>query len=133
MTSLFSKIIKGEIVAQRYFENERIIAIQDLYPAAPVHILIIPKKEIRDLQSVSIEDLPLIGEIITVAQKLAREFKILDGYKLIVNNGPSAGQTIFHLHFHLNLQTDDLKAMLHRNAKKPHPKLLKFAKFWIDL
>ncbi len=61
MTSIFSKIIRGEINAHRYFENERIIAIQDLYPAAPVHILIIPKKEIRDLQSVSPEDLPLIG------------------------------------------------------------------------
>jgi len=101
MTSIFGKIISGEIPATKVFENERIIAIKDLHPAAPVHILIIPKKEIRDLQSVAPEDLPLIGEIVTVAQELANQFNITDGYKLIVNNGPKAGQTIFHLHFHL--------------------------------
>lgn len=101
MTSIFGKIISGEIPADKVFENDRIIAIKDLHPAAPVHLLIIPKKEIRDLQSVTPGDLPLIGEMITVAQQLAKQFNISDGYKLVVNNGPKAGQTIFHLHFHL--------------------------------
>jgi histidine triad (HIT) family protein len=60
-----------------------------------------PKKEIRDLQSVSAEDFPLIAEIISVVQQLARQFNISDGYRLITNNGSKGGQVIFHLHFHL--------------------------------
>lgn len=101
MTTIFGKIIAGELPATKVFENERIIAIKDLYPKAPVHLLIIPKKEIPDLQSVSAEDLPLIAECMSVAQKLAAEYKITDGYRLIVNNGSLAGQTVYHLHFHL--------------------------------
>ncbi len=101
MTSIFSKIIKGEIPSEKVFENERLIAIKDIHPAAPVHILIIPKKEIKDLQSVKPEDLPLIGEIVSVAQQLATQFGIADGYRLLTNNGKQAGQAIFHLHFHL--------------------------------
>ena len=101
MTTIFSKIILGEIPAEKVFENENILAFKDIHPAAPVHILIVPKKEIPDLQSVSQEDLPLIGEIMVVAQKLAKQFKITDGYRLLTNNGPLAGQTISHLHFHL--------------------------------
>ena len=87
--------------SEKVFENDRILAIKDIAPVAPVHILIIPKKEIADLQSVSKEDLPLIGEIIAVAQELAKKFKVTDGYRLLTNNGRGAGQVIFHLHFHL--------------------------------
>ena len=101
MTTIFAKIIKGEIPAEKVFENERIVAFKDINPAAPIHILIVPKKEIPDLQSVSQEDLPLIGEIIQVAQALAQRYEIADGYRFLTNNGPHAGQTIFHLHFHL--------------------------------
>lgn len=100
MTTIFAKIIKGEIPCEKVFENERILAIKDIHPVAPVHILIMPKKEIPDLQSVKPEDYPLIGEIASVAQKLAKEFN-LDGYRLLTNNGSTAGQIIFHLHFHL--------------------------------
>lgn len=99
--NIFSKIIKGELPADKVFENERIVAFKDISPSAPVHILIVPKKEIPDLQSVSPEDLPLIGEVVAVAQTLAERFGITDGYRLITNNGVAAGQTIFHLHFHL--------------------------------
>ena len=101
MTTIFSKIVLGEIPADKVFENDRIVAFKDINPAAPIHILIIPKKEIPDLQSVSNEDLALIGEIVAVAQELAARYKITDGYRLITNNGPHAGQTISHLHFHL--------------------------------
>jgi len=101
MTTLFSKIIRRELPADIVFENERIIAIADLYPVAPVHLLIIPKKEIFDLQSVTAEDLPLIAEMMAVAQALAVQFNIPKGYRLITNNGAAAGQVIFHLHFHL--------------------------------
>jgi histidine triad (HIT) family protein len=101
MTSIFGKIIKGELPAEKVFENERILAIKDLHPKAPVHLLIMPKKEIKDLQSVQEEDLPLIAEIIAVGQKLAKEFGVEQGYRFISNIGPDGGQVIFHLHFHL--------------------------------
>jgi histidine triad (HIT) family protein len=99
--TIFGKIIAGELPCEKVFENERILAIKDRYPAAPVHILIMPKKEIPNLQALQPEDFPLISEIISVAQKLAKEFEIEDGYRLLSNNGEEAGQTIFHLHFHL--------------------------------
>lgn len=101
MTTIFEKIIKREIPSDIVFENERIIAIKDIHPAAPVHLLIISKKVIPDLQSVTKEDLPLVSEMITVAQSLATKFGIIKGYRLLTNNGTPAGQSIFHLHFHL--------------------------------
>ncbi len=101
MATVFGKIIKGELPSEKVFENERILAIKDLYPIAPVHLLIIPKKEIADLQSLQPEDLSLLNEIVLVAQQLAKQFKIENGYRLLTNNGSEAGQTIFHLHFHL--------------------------------
>jgi histidine triad (HIT) family protein len=101
MTTVFGKIIRGEIPADIVFENERIVAFKDIHPVAPVHLLILPKKEIRDLQSLVEEELPLMSEIITVAQLLAARYGITGGYRLLTNNGAGAGQTIFHLHFHL--------------------------------
>lgn len=99
--SIFKDIIERKLPAEIVFENERIIAIKDKYPIAPVHLLIMPKKEIHSIQKMKKEDFYLFGEIIEVAQKLAKEFDILDGYRLLTNNGSGAGQTIFHLHFHL--------------------------------
>lgn len=99
--TVFSKIIRGELPADKVFENERIVAFKDINPAAPVHILIVSKKVIPDLQSVTNEDLPLIGEIVSVAQSLAKRFGIVEGYRLLTNNGAPAGQSVFHLHFHL--------------------------------
>ena len=77
--TIFGKIIKGELPCEKVFENERILAIKDRYPTAPVHILIMPKKEIPNLQALKPEDMPLIAEIVQVAQKLALEFEIEDG------------------------------------------------------
>lgn len=101
MSTIFAKIINGELPADKVFENDRIIAFKDIQPVAPVHILILPKKEISGLQALEKEDLPLISEIIEIAKKLAQEFDIVDGYRLLTNNGTLAGQTVFHLHFHL--------------------------------
>src|ERR1700690_274016 len=84
--TIFGKIIRGELPCEKVFENERILAIKDKFPAAPVHILIMPKKEIPNLQALQPEDLPLISEIIIIAQKLAEEFDIADGYRLLSNN-----------------------------------------------
>lgn len=101
MNTIFGKIIRGELPAEKVFENETIIAIKDIHPVARVHILIMPKKEIKDLQSLKEEDFGLLGEMVLVAQQLAEEYEITDGYRLLTNNGSFAGQTIFHLHFHL--------------------------------
>jgi histidine triad (HIT) family protein len=101
MTTVFAKIIQGKLPCKKVFENERILAIEDIAPVAPVHLLIMPKKEIANLQSVTPEDMPLMAEILQVAQKLAEEYDIEDGYRLITNNGSDGGQVIFHLHFHL--------------------------------
>lgn len=101
MSTVFGLIIQGKLPSKKVFESERILAIEDIHPAAPVHILIMPKKEIPNLQSMDPEDYPLIGEIIEVAQKIAEEKGIADGYRLLTNSGADAGQTVFHLHFHL--------------------------------
>ncbi len=101
MTTVFAKIIQGKLPSKKVFENERILAIEDIAPVAPVHILIMPKKEIPNLQAVTPEDMSLIAEIMSVAQQLANEYNIEDGYRLITNNGHEGGQIIFHLHFHL--------------------------------
>lgn len=99
--TVFSLIIEGKIESKRLYENEWLIAIHDIEPKAPVHILIIPKKPIINLQSMEKEDFPLLSEVVKAAQYLAEEFEIEEGYRLLTNNGKDAGQTVFHLHFHL--------------------------------
>lgn len=101
MTTVFGKIISGDLPAEKVFENERLLAIKDINPVAPVHLLIIPKKEIECIQKMEREDYPLIQEIIEVVQELAVKYDVADAYRLLTNNGSEAGQTIFHLHFHL--------------------------------
>lgn len=99
--TVFSLIIEGKIPSVKVFENERILAIKDIHPVAPVHILIIPKKPILDLQSVEEGDFGLFAEVVKVAQIIAVEQGIENGYRLVTNSGADAGQTILHLHFHL--------------------------------
>lgn len=99
MATLFEEIIEGKRPADKVYENEHLIAIKDINPAAPVHLLIILRKPIPDLQS--LKDYELMGEVAKAAQHLAKEFGIEEGYRLITNNGSPAGQSIFHLHFHL--------------------------------
>ena len=101
MKNVFQKIIDGELPCDKVFENERILAIKDKYPVAPVHLLIIAKKLIPDLATIAEADGPLMGEMMLVAKKLAHEYGVEKGFRLLTNIGPSAGQSIFHLHFHL--------------------------------
>ncbi len=101
MNTVFGLIIQGKLPSKKVFENERILAIEDIHPVAPVHLLIMPKKEIRNLQSLEPHDYPLLGEIVQIAQQLAEERGVAEGYRLLTNIGPDSGQTIFHLHFHL--------------------------------
>lgn len=101
MKTVFEKIIDNELPSEKVFENERILVIKDIHPQAPIHLLIIAKKVIPNIAAITAEDLPLIGEIFLVAKDLAKKFHIEDGYRIITNNGQKAGQSVFHLHFHL--------------------------------
>src|SRR5581483_8073487 len=101
MKNVFQKIIDGELPCDKVFENERIIAFKDIAPHAPVHILIVPKKPLRNIMDIKPEDGPLLAEVMHVACDLAKKYQIEDGFRLLTNNGEGAGQTIFQLHFHL--------------------------------
>lgn len=99
--TIFSKIIAGDIPADRLYDDEHCIAINDINPQAPVHILVIPKKSIPKLSDADESDQLMLGHLLLVAKKLAADMGIADGFRLIINNGDKGGQTVFHLHLHL--------------------------------
>ncbi|MCS6893289.1 MAG: histidine triad nucleotide-binding protein [Deltaproteobacteria bacterium] len=98
--TIFKKIIEKEIPADIVYEDDVCVAFKDINPIAPTHILIIPKKEIPTLADVDENDKELIGHILWVATRVAKEHG-LSGYRIVVNVGKEGGQHIFHLHFHL--------------------------------
>ena len=99
---LFCRIIVGEIPADIVYQDEQIIAFRDISPAAPTHLLLVPKRHIADVTSLTAADGTLLAQIYTVAAELARQEGIdAEGFRVVVNNGPGAGQTVLHLHFHL--------------------------------
>ncbi len=99
--TIFKKIIDREIQADVVYEDELCLAFRDVNPKAPTHILVIPKQEIASVNDLSEQDEPLIGHLWTVIRRLANELKLTGGYRVVVNNGADAGQTVDHLHFHL--------------------------------
>ena len=99
--TLFEKIIKREIPADIIYEDELSLVIKDINPVAPIHLLIIPKKRIEKVSDSSEEDKVLLGHLMFVAGEVARDLGIEEAFRLIVNNGEEAGQTVFHLHIHL--------------------------------
>lgn len=99
---LFCKIVAGTIPSKKVYEDEQILAFHDITPAAPVHVLLIPKKHIDSMNEVTQEDLPVIGHMHGVAIELAKELGVnTSGYRLINNCGPDSGQAVQHLHYHL--------------------------------
>jgi histidine triad (HIT) family protein len=98
--TLFQKIADGEIPADVVYQDDRAVAFRDINPQAPTHVLVVPRKPIPRADAVEPEDEPVIGHLFTVARKVA-EAEGLSDYRLIVNNGEGAGQTVFHLHVHL--------------------------------
>lgn len=100
MDCLFCKIAKKEAPSEMIYEDEKFAAFKDLYPKSPFHILIVPKKHIHSVDHVEAADKELMGELILVAQKIAKENN-LKGYKLQINVGRAGGQEIDHLHLHL--------------------------------
>ena len=100
-TTIFAKIISGEIPAPKIYEDEHCIVINDIAPQAPVHVLVIPKQPITMLTETTASDEALLGHLMLVAAQQARELGIDEGCRFIVNNGAAGGQTVFHLHIHV--------------------------------
>ena len=101
MTTLFGKIIRREIPADIVYEDDLCLAFRDINPQAPTHVLVIPKKEIAKLGDASAGDQALLGHLMLAAGKIARQLGVGDAFRLIVNNGAEAGQSVFHLHLHI--------------------------------
>jgi len=101
VTTLFGKIIRRELPAEIVYEDEWCLAFRDINPQAPTHVLLVPKKEIDKLSSATPEDQSLLGHMMLAAGKVARNLGVGDTFRLVVNNGAEAGQTVFHLHLHI--------------------------------
>ena len=99
--TIFQKIIDKEIPSEILYEDDLCVVIKDIAPKAPVHLLVIPKKLITKLSESSDEDSQLLGHLMTIVKKMAKEFKIDDAFNVVINNGENAGQTVFHLHIHI--------------------------------
>lgn len=99
--TIFTKIINREIPADIVHEDEFCLAFRDINPQAPVHILIIPKKIMRNLAESESGDKELLGHILLVAHEIAAKEGVADGFRLVLNNGEAAGQEVMHMHFHL--------------------------------
>jgi len=100
--TIFQKIIDGDIPADKVYEDDEILAFRDIQPQAPVHVLVIPKKPIVSVADASGEDEALLGKILLVAGKIARQEGIADqGYRLVTNIGSYGGQSVDHLHVHV--------------------------------
>jgi len=99
--TLFSKIIRREIPADIVYEDDACLAFRDVNPQAPVHILVIPKKPIARLVDADPEDTDLLGRLLAAANSIAGDEGIGDAFRLVINNGAGAGQSVFHLHVHI--------------------------------
>jgi histidine triad (HIT) family protein len=100
MSTIFGKIIRKEIPAKIVYEDDRCLAFHDVTPQAPVHVLIIPKKEIAKIGEAEVEDESLLGHLFLKAGDVAKQLGLAD-FRLVVNNGAGAGQSVFHLHIHI--------------------------------
>lgn len=107
---LFCKIVKGIVPSEKVYEDEEILAFKDIYPIAPVHILVIPKQHIATLSDSTHETAPILGRMLALAPQLAQqagcgiqknEGAYEGGYKVMINAGPEGGQEIYHLHMHI--------------------------------
>lgn len=98
---LFCKIIAGQIPSKKVYEDEHTFAFEDIDPKAPTHVLIVPKKHLRGLKEAQEDEAEIVGRCHLTAAKIARDRKIEDGYRTVLNVGPRSGQSVFHLHVHL--------------------------------
>ena len=99
--TIFGKIVAGEIPSEFLYEDDHCIAINDVNPQAPVHVLVIPRRGIPRLVDAQAQDQELLGHLLLAAGKVAQQLGVADAFRLIINNGAGAGQTVFHLHLHI--------------------------------
>jgi histidine triad (HIT) family protein len=99
--TIFSKIIKKEIPADIVYEDDLALAFRDVNPQAPVHILVIPKQAIAKISDAETQDQALLGHLLLVCAKIAKEQGLEKGFRLVINNGDDGGQTVYHLHIHI--------------------------------
>jgi histidine triad (HIT) family protein len=102
MTTVFSKILRGEIPTKPVYEDDLVYAFDDISPVAPVHVLVIPRQEVVNLNSVDASHEAMLGRLLHAARKVAEAKGVADsGYRCVINNGGDAGQSVFHLHLHV--------------------------------
>jgi histidine triad (HIT) family protein len=98
---LFCRIASGEIPSRKAYEDDEVIAFHDINPAAPVHLLLVPKMHVDSLITTGPEHEALLGKLITLAPRLAKEQGCVNGFRVVINNGPDGGQEVYHLHIHI--------------------------------
>jgi histidine triad (HIT) family protein len=99
---IFCSIIEGKIPSKKVYEDDQVFAFWDINPEAPVHVLIIPKQHIESINELNEDNLKVVGHIYNTAKKIAKELGVAEsGYRVVSNCGSDAGQTVFHIHFHL--------------------------------
>ncbi|MDR3395170.1 MAG: histidine triad nucleotide-binding protein [Parasulfuritortus sp.] len=98
---IFCKIVAGEIPSKKVYEDDEVLAFHDINPAAPVHFMIIPKRHVKSLEACDTSHQDVLGKILLLAPKLAREQGLSDGFKTVINTGVGGGQLVMHLHVHV--------------------------------
>ncbi|GBN48816.1 Histidine triad nucleotide-binding protein 1 [Araneus ventricosus] len=99
--TIFGKIVRGEIPTTFLYEDDKCVAFSDVNPQAPVHILVVPRKPIVQLSVAEDGDAELIGHLLLVAKKVAKEKGLNKGFRIVINDGPEGGQSVYHLHVHI--------------------------------
>lgn len=99
--TIFSRIISGEIPSEFVYEDEHCVAINDIHPQAPVHVLVIPRRAIAKLSDANADDQALLGHLLLAVGNITRQLGVEEGFRVIINNGEGGGQTVFHLHLHI--------------------------------
>lgn len=99
--TIFQRILAGEIPAKIAYRDDLAFVLHDINPQGPVHVLVIPKKPVPRLDAAGADDQALLGHLLLVAKRMAKELKLANGYRLVINNGPDGGESVPHLHVHL--------------------------------
>ena len=102
MGCLFCNVVSGDVPAKMVFSNEHVVAFHDIRPVAPVHVLVVPRKHVVGVHDAAPEDALLLGELMLAGRAVAAQLGLADdGYRLVINSGVNAGQSVFHLHLHV--------------------------------
>lgn len=113
-TCLFCKIARGEVPSRKVYEDDELYAFHDIHPVAPVHFLLIPKQHIPSLLEAQTDHQALLGKMLLMLPKLAKEQGLTDGFRTVINSGRGGGQEVFHLHIHV-IGGGNIPPMVRRN------------------